>query len=85
MQQVVGDRGTDEGGRAYSALEVALVEQLLIRREDRQPRHAQLHGQRPGGGKPLAGAEPAIEDGAPDPFVDLTVEWNGVRPVDGEV
>ena len=53
-QEVVGKAGADEGARPDPTFEVALVQQLVIGREHRQPRNAQLDGQGAARGDALA-------------------------------
>jgi len=60
------------------------VEELVVRAEHRQARHAQLGGQGPGGRHLLAGAQAAVEDGAPETVVHLAVQRGGPGAVDGE-
>src|SRR5688572_22924006 len=83
-EEIVGKSGAHEGAGPDPPLEVALVQQLIVRREHRQARHGELHGQAPGRGDPLAGAEQAIENGSPEPFVDLAVERDTGEAVDAK-
>jgi hypothetical protein len=60
------------------------VEELIIGAEHRQARHAQLGGQGPGGRHLIAGAQAAVEDGAPETVVHLAVQRVARGAVDGE-
>ena len=60
------------------------MQQLIVRREHRKARHGELQGQVPSRGDPLTGAEQAIENGSPDPFVYLAVERDTGGTVDGK-
>ncbi len=83
-EEVVGEGGAHEGAGPDPAFEVALMEQLLVRREHGKSRHGEFHGQAAGRRNSPAGAEQAIENGSPDSFVDLAVERDAGRAVDGQ-
>ncbi len=61
------------------------MQQVLIRREHRQARHPELQGQGPSRREPLAGAQQTVEDGPPEPLIDLAVERRAGGAVDGKM
>ncbi len=83
-EEIVGESGAHEGAGSDPTFEVALVQQLIVRRKHRKARHGELQGQVPGRRDPVAGAEQAIENGSPDCFVDLAVERDAGEAVDSK-
>ena len=61
------------------------MQQLVVRREHRQARHVEVHGQARGSRAPAGPGGAAVEDGAPEPFVDLPVDRDAGGAVEGEV
>jgi hypothetical protein len=85
LQEVVGQRRSDEGARPGPSLEIALVQQLAVCSQHRQTRHTELYCESPRGGDPLTGTEPAVEDGPPGRVVDLAVERTSGLAVNGKI
>jgi hypothetical protein len=79
LRQVVGELVRHEHPGTAPRRDVALGLQLLERQQRRDARDAEIGGQRPRGHQPGAGAQPALEDGAPDSRVDLLLE-RATRP-----
>jgi hypothetical protein len=61
------------------------VQQLVVRREDRQARHPEFDGHAPRRGDPLTRPKAAGQDGLPDAIVDLTMKRRARAPVDRQM
>ena len=62
MQQMIRHRLTHARASANAALDVALREQLVERRDDRVARHAEVRRERAGGRKSESASEPPREN-----------------------
>src|SRR5262250_542890 len=65
-----------------SALEIALMQKLLVRAQYRQARNAEVDGETPGRRDPLSRPESAIEDSMPKSVVDLSEYRNANAAID---
>ena len=78
------ERVRHEGARAAARLEVPLGEELLVRVEHRNARHAQLERQLARGRNRLARAQLAGEDARAQRAVDLPVQRGAAGAIDGQ-
>ena len=85
MEQIVGYPFADEGARPNAADEISLVQQLVVRAQHGQPRHAEIHRERTTRWNPLPGPKTPIENGAAKSIVDLPVNWQSGGAIDSEV
>src|SRR5687768_18422628 len=84
-EQLVRHGVTDEGAGTGATDEVSFVQQLFVRVQHRQPRDAQIRGECPRRGNPLAWSKPAVEDRPSESFANLSMNRLIDLPVDGEV
>jgi hypothetical protein len=61
------------------------VQQLLVRAQDRQPRHAEVRRETSGGRDSLARAQSAVENGVPQSVIDLPEDRNAGASVEWKV
>jgi hypothetical protein len=61
------------------------VEELLVGAQYRQTRNAKVRRETATRWNPLTGTQPAVEDGAAESFIDLSVDGYTDVPVDGQV
>jgi len=58
------------------------VKQLFVRDEHRQPRNAQVRGERPRRRQPLSRAQHAIHDGPAQAVINLAMQWHAAPSLD---
>ena len=83
-EQIVRQGPAHVRPRARPALEIPLVAQLVVRRENRKARDSDLHRQCATRWDALSRPQQAVEDGPPKSLVDLPVQRHGGAAVDGQ-
>lgn len=78
-------RGADVGPGAGASSDVALVNELLVRREHREPGNLELFRERARGRDALTGAEHAVENCFAQRVVNLPVQGCLRIPIDRQV
>ena len=82
---MIRDGPGDERAGTGSALEISLVQELLVRAQDRQPRNTKVGRETSGGRNPLARPQPPVEYGVSQPVVDLAEYRNPSVAVERKV
>src|SRR4051812_12610002 len=81
IRKVIGD----ERAGTRSSNEIALVQQLLVRAQDWQPRNAKIRGESSRRRNSLSRLQPSVQNGAAQSVIDLPENRNADAAVEWEV